>query len=396
MKFKMYALLILISSMILITPILSGSGQFEVIGHEKLADGLLVETKSGALRLKPMADDMVRVTFTAEDDFSDRESLVVIKPPDQDVAWTLEEGEDSIRLVMDEIIVEVDRGSGALSFIDSSGKIIVAEPDRNNRKVVPVQISGEQAYEIKQSFNFAAGEALYGLGQFQDGHLNSRGQDLLLVQTNTIAVNPFLVSTRGYGILWDNYSKTVFNDEQGSTQTSSTGYLWSEMADEIDYYFIFGPELDQVVSGYRNLTGQAPMFGKWAYGFWQCKERYKSFDELIEVVSEYRRREVPLDNIVQDWMYWGNLGWSPLEFDTRGPFKDPEKRIQEIHDLNAHLMISIWPIVSVKSDAYKELERGGNLFPTKPVTYYLPFNYFKANGLVYDAYSEEGREIYWK
>lgn len=384
------------SCAIAIAPIGSDiAGSPAVSSVSKNADGLAIAMAGGTLRLWPVARKAVRVTFILEDSFSARESLVVVKPPDRDVEWTVEETEDAVRLVMDEITVEVDRVSGALVFKDSSGEVLLAEPTRDSREVKPVQVSGEDAYEIRQSFNFAAGEALYGLGQFEDGHLNSRGQDILLVQTNTIAVNPFLVSTRGYGILWDNYSKTVFNDEQGATDRPSTGYLWSEMADGIDYYFIVGPELDKVVAGYRELTGRAPMFGKWAFGYWQSKERYKSFDELIDVVSEYRKREIPIDNIVQDWMYWGNLGWSPLEFDTSGPYKDPEKRIREIHDLNAHLMISIWPLVSVKSDAFKELEQGGHLFPIKPSYYYLPGKY-KFNGLVYDAYSEEAREIYWK
>jgi alpha-D-xyloside xylohydrolase len=101
-----------------------------------------------------------------------------------------------------------------------------------------------------------------------------------------------------YGILWDNYSKTIFTDNQQETS------LWSDVASNLDYYFIYGKNMDSVVAGYRNLTGQAPMYGKWAYGYWQSKEHYEDRDELLSVVHEYRKRQIPIDNIIQDWDYW--------------------------------------------------------------------------------------------
>ena len=125
-----------------------------------------------------------------------------------------------------------------------------------------------------------------------------------LVQSNTVDVTPVLVSAAGYGILWDNYSKTIFDDSGNATS------LWSEVGDNIDYYFFYGPSIDQEIAGYRKLTGDAPLYGKWAYGYWQSKEHYATRDELLGIASEYRKRKIPIDNIVQDWNYWGdNDNW---------------------------------------------------------------------------------------
>jgi len=386
MKIPKNALLILILAIASVTPILSGSGQVEVISHQKLADGLLVETRSGELRLRPIADDIVRVSFTAEDHFSDRESLVVVKQPGRDVKWSVQENEKSVSLVLDEITVEVDRSTGALTFKDSQGSIVLSEGDRSLKQT---RIAGEKLYSARQEYNFQSGEALYGLGQFQDGHINWRGKKVLLVQANKISVNPFLISTKGYGILWDNYSRTIFDDTNGDSGAVSAGSFWSEAGDGLDYYFVYGPELDQMISGYRELTGHAPLYPKWAYGYFQSKNRYQSWDEIIDVVTEYRDRKIPLDTIVLDYKYWGDLGWSAFLFDETASFGSPAENIQDIHDLAAHLMISIWPKVGKGSPVGKELEEKGLILD--PLFVKTP-----PNAVLHDVYSEEAREIYWR
>ena len=147
---------------------------------------------------------------------------------------------------------------------------------------------------MRQEFVWEPNEALFGLGQFQDGNLNWRGHSANIIQKNTIAINPMLISSNGYGILWHNTSLSKFVDIRRKS------YFWSQIADEIDYYFIYGPTTDEVISGYRTLTGKAPMLGKWAYGYIQCKERYKTQDELLSVVKEYRNRKIPIDIIVSN------------------------------------------------------------------------------------------------
>ena len=208
--------------------------------------------------------------------------------------------------------------------------------------------------------------------------MNYRSHDVSLVQDNTVAVVPFHVSTQNYGLLWDNYSYTKFHDNTDGTS------LWSNVADAIDYYFVAGTDMDDVISGYRFLTGKTPMFGKWAYGYWQSKERYNSQDEILNVVKEYRNRKLPIDNIVQDWMYWGDLGWSALDFD-RKKFPDPKGMIDTIHAHNMHIMISVWPNFALKTNVFKEMESQGFLISGENG---------KSRGL-YDAYNKDARQLYW-
>ena len=156
------------------------------------------------------------------------------------------------------------------------------------------------------------------------------------MQANTQAVTPFLVSTADYGMLWDNYSKTIFTDDPEHMS------LWSEVADNMDYYFIAGTNMDEVIAGYRHLTGQAPLYGKWAYGYWQSKEHYATRDELLNIAQEYRRRQIPIDGLVQDWNYWGgNTNWSSMFFDET-TYPNPKEMLDLLHRENFHLMISIW------------------------------------------------------
>jgi alpha-D-xyloside xylohydrolase len=152
-----------------------------------------------------------------------------------------------------------------------------------------------------------------------------------LSQENTNIAIPMLLSTNGYGIFWNNTSRSKFNN-----RFVHYLYLTAEVADTIDYYFIYGPEFDRIVAGYRALTGAAPMFGKWAYGFWQCKNRYKSQAEILEVAEKYRQLHIPVDNIVQDWFWWTKTG----EFVFNQNYPDPKKMIDDLHRLHVHLMVS--------------------------------------------------------
>ena len=117
--------------------------------------------------------------------------------------------------------------------------------------------------------------------------------------------------------------------------------LWSEVADGVDYYFIYGPALDQVMAGYRSLTGRAPMMPEWAFGLWQSRQRYETSTQSVEVVKEYRRRAIPFDDIVQDWQYWTPNAWGSHQFDPKR-FPDPVGWLKELHALHAHVMISVW------------------------------------------------------
>jgi alpha-D-xyloside xylohydrolase len=172
--------------------------------------------------------------------------------------------------------------------------------------------------------------------------------------------------------------------------------LYSEVADQIDYYFIAGENLDQVIHGYREITGKAPMMPKWAMGFWQCRERYKTQEELLSVVKEFRRRQIPLDNIVQDWFYWKEDQWGSHEFDS-SRYPDPDGMVRELHkDLHTHIMISVWPKFYVSTKHYDEFKEKGWLYMRnveKGQRDWVGPGYVST---FYDPYSEGARDLYWK
>ena len=164
------------------------------------------------------------------------------------------------------------------------------------RALTPTVVAEESVYHAQQQWHLSTESGIYGLGQHQDGVMNFRNEEVTLVQTNTVAVNPFLVSTDGFGLLWDNPSKTVFHDsDEGAS-------FWSEVADHIDYYFFFGDDIDAVISGYRD-TGQRPHAGN---GPGEGKVKAISDSGWLSVAREYRERRIPIDNIVQDWAYWAD------------------------------------------------------------------------------------------
>jgi alpha-D-xyloside xylohydrolase len=170
--------------------------------------------------------------------------------------------------------------------------------------------------------------------------------------------------------------------------------LWSEMGRELDYYFIYGETMDSIISGYRTLTGKAPIMPRWAYGFWQSRERYRTQDEIVGTLAEFRRRHIPIDNIVQDWSYWKEDQWGSHEFDPKR-FPDPRKMVDDIHHMNAHIMISVWPKFYINTEHYKELNEKGWIYPLAvkdSIRDWIGHGYI---GSFYDAYSEGARELFW-
>ncbi|HEX9006058.1 MAG TPA: TIM-barrel domain-containing protein, partial [Bacteroidota bacterium] len=306
-------------------------------------------------------------------------SLVVLRRWTK-VPWRLEQGTEQLTVHTSRISASVDRRTGAVTFRDSAGVLLVREDPAIPHLITPATVASERTFHVLERLRPSPEEAFYGLGQFEDGTVNYRGHDIVLVQNNRHIVVPFLVSSRCYGILWDNYSDTRFHDGPDGTT------LLSEVGDGINYYFIAGRSIDDVIAGYREATGRVPMFPRWAFGYWQSKERYENQDQLMNVAREYRRRQIPIDNIVQDWQYWGSLGWNAMDFD-RKLYPDPKGMIDSLHRLYAlHLMLSIWPQVDSATPVYRELKAKGHLYPTT----------IWNGGKTYDAYSSEARDIYWK
>jgi alpha-D-xyloside xylohydrolase len=236
------------------------------------------------------------------------------------------------------------------------------------------QVIDRQAFHTKLEFEWMPNEAIYGLGSHEEGMLNLRGQHQYLYQQNMKVVIPALVSTRGYGILLDSYSWMTFHDDAFGS------YLWTDIDDELEYYFIYGPEFDQIVQNIRLLTGKVPMLPRWAFGYIQSKERYVSQAELIEVVQEYRKRKLPLDCIVLDWKSWPNDLWGQKTFDP-DRFPDPKGMMTDLHRLDARLMLSLWPIMNPGGDNWREMRAASCLL---------------GNQATYDAFQEKARDLYWK
>jgi alpha-D-xyloside xylohydrolase len=368
-------------------------------GYEKTADGLAAELPGGRLRLAVCSARAVRVLFSPHDGPAPAPSLAVVHPCGGFREFGVQETASAVSLVTARLEARLELRTGAVSFHDRAGRAVLAET-AGGRSLVPAEVLGQKTYHAEQRFDWATDEGLYGLGGQQSGLVNYRGHDVLLVQENTIDVVPVLVSSRGYGILWDNASETRLRDAAAPAPAARalpaarvrSGALWSQMAEAIDYTFLYGPELDDVIASYRKLTGEAPLFGRWAYGFWQCKERYRTQEELLGVVREFRRRQIPLDAIVQDWFYWDPFKWGSHRFD-RQRYPDPQAMVREIHALNAKLMISVWAKFVPGSDNHTEMAARGFLYPPFDEAHGGP----KGNSeQYYDAFDPAARALYWR
>lgn len=337
-----------------------------------------VEAGGQTVRVQFFADDIVRVVKWPAGGSPEKKSLVVTAQPEGLLAITKEQTDVAVTLASPRLRVRIGRRDGLVSFETPKGETVLAEA--RPAVFTPITTPYEKALTVEQTFRLTPEEGLYGLGQHQDSLMNYRGRSVKLVQTNTDAVTPVVVSTRGWGILWDNDSKTQFADGPGGAS------LWSEVGDNVDYSFFLGPSLDGVIAGYRRLTGQAPMYGRWAYGYWQSKEHYHTQAEILGVAEEYRRRKIPIDNIVQDWNYWGTFAkWSGMVFDPER-YPEPAEMVKRLHDMSYHLMISIWPGLGPETAIYKDMDQRGFLYA--PVGW-AGFKY-------YDAFNPGANEVYWQ
>ena len=351
---------------------------FSAITVHRISHGIQIELADQHVKAQFYADNIIRITKRLPDAAPDSPSLVVIQKVLPDIHLQIKENDTIISISSEKLYVIISKTNGAIEFRSLDDKTILKE---NGKAIItPAIIKNERSYSIKQQFELTPDEGIYGLGQHQYGYMNYRGRTVKLVQTNTDAVTPFFLSTMNYGILWDNYSKTIFTDNKQEPS------LWSDVASSLDYYFIYAHTMDSVIAGYRNLTGQAPMYGKWAYGYWQSKEHYANRDELLSVVNEYRKREIPIDNIIQDWDYWdGAANWGQLFFDEK-TYPNPKEMIDIIHKQNFHIMISVWPGLGPNTPVYKDMQQRGYLY--SPVGW-GGFKY-------YDAYNPAANDLYWQ
>lgn len=359
---------------------------------------------------------IVRITKYADglESMPEKKSYSTILTP-SDTPFTVKEVATTVSLTTGEMTVNIDKRTGIVCFT-LADKMLLQE--KNAGTVSPITEGVDKGkYRIAQTFRLEDEEAIYGLGQRRSPKLNQRGEVVDIWNTNANITIPYITSAKGYGLYWDNAGRSRFEDTEEKTLFSS------EVAQGIDYYFMYGGgSQDSVIASIRQLTGQATMFPLWTMGFWQCRERYKTSDELCEVLDKYRELQIPLDGIVQDWQYWGcDSNWNAMKFqnpyyinkvgdekwakylpDDLKPLakeyvekglepriKSPQEMIDYVHSRNAHLMISIWANFGPWTEQYKELEKIGALYP---------FDTWPRNKGVkpYDPFNPKARDIYWK
>ncbi|HXA00223.1 MAG TPA: glycoside hydrolase family 31 protein [Candidatus Dormibacteraeota bacterium] len=347
---------------------------------EQLPDGALLTMETGFLRFTVCTESIVHVEYFLERDAKRHEDFLVVKKQWPKTDFTLQSGDpNTITLSTSLLKIEITRADGSVIFYDSSGHKLTQE---NTRTLTPVEVNGEKTYHAERFTNmWDTQEAFYGLGQHQAGVWNYRGEDVELSQDNTNISIPLLLSSNGYGIFWNNGSRSRMNN-----RFVHALYLSSEVADAVDYYFLYGPDFDKIAASYRELTGQAPLFGKWAYGYWQCKNRYDSQQELLSIAQKYRDLHIPLDNIVQDWFWWNTMG-EPV-FNKNYP--NPKGMIDALHKNHVHLMISVWPYFRPGSPVYEDMDKRGFFIDRTKVEGFHP-----ARMALYDAFYPEAREYYW-
>jgi alpha-D-xyloside xylohydrolase len=513
----------------------------QALHYQKTDNGIIVHPDINniaigkQIKIEVITDQIIHAVITPADKFSLEPSLMVI-PVKAKPEWTVAENADGITLKTKSLLVKVDIRSGQIQYQNLNGKNILEEKLQTARSFKAVSNDGEAAYQITQIFNSTNDEALYGLGQHQDDMMNYKGKQVLLLQNNTDVAIPFLLSSKNYGILWDNYSITkvgdvrdyhplssmrlfskdgnqgwltaTYSDQKKNTASItraesdidysflsdmkkfpdsfkmangkvswegkiSSGYsglqhfhikyagyikIWingemlvnkwrqawnpgtavvetemqkdkkydikiewipdgtesylaikcltpipegekdqyafsSEVGDEINYYFVSGANADEVISGYRTLTGKAVLMPKWAMGFWQSRERYKTQEELLGVVKEFRDRKIPIDNIVLDWQYWKPDSWGTHEFD-KSRFPDADAMIKTLHDTyNTRLMISVWPKFYSGNANYDLMNKNGFLYKRNIADGRKDWLGYPST--FYDAFNPEARGLFW-
>ena len=360
--------------------------------YQKTSSGIKTTVNAVDIEVQFFAPAVARVIKSPEGVAYEKQSLSVIAKPEK-VSFKADIQDNKIVLNTSELSVSVDTGTGIVSYFSKDGNSLLAE--KSGMQFLDFDDAGTKTYQVYQPFVLDKEEAIYGLGQLQNGKMIQRNMTKNLIQGNVEDVSPFFQSTKGYGVFWDNYSPTLFTDNEVETS------FRSEVGDCVDYYFMYGKNADGVIAQVRGLTGQAPMFPLWTYGYWQSKERYKSQEEVVDVVRKYRELGIPLDGIIQDWQYWGhNYLWNAMDFQNP-TFNNPQKMIEDVHAMNAHMAISIWSSFGPMTKPYRELDKKGMLFnfttwPQSGLESWPPNMEYPSGVRVYDAYNPEARDIYWK
>jgi len=432
--------------------------QFAIKESHRDADGVTLQTSAGSMRVEACGDRIIHVIASPTPEIPAPKVPVVMEEcRNNNIEVKIDK--KNVGLTTSALSVTVDVTTGAVSFRSKDGKTILAEPKNGGKAFNVPALAERKTWDLQQIFLSPADEFQYGLGQHQEGIFNIRGVPIRLHQANTNISIPFMISSKGYGLLWNNPSLTDFNpadkeitidpaSSKGKFTTGAKGSygfllasdnkdqlivdvdgkhvidlvnMWtpssasgvidldanrefdvsakggpgglqlsvrppqdtttfrSEVGRAIDYYFFYGPELNRVVADYRQLTGQAPLFPRWVYGFWQCRERYHTQKEIVDVGTEFRKRNLPVDALVQDWQYWGKYGWNAMKFDETN-YPDPKGMMERFHAMDEHVPISVWSKFGEDTDVYKRMSAKSLLVPGTPWT---------------DFFNPEAQKTFW-
>ena len=362
--------------------------------YQSMTSGVKADVNGMDIEVKFYSPDIVRVIKTPIGHSFDKHSLSVVKDPEQP-AIRITRNAGKVKLRSSKLTVGLNLSTGAITYAKKDGALLLREKP-NGAAFTPFNDAGRPTYSVSQAFVLDKDEPIYGLGQHQRGNLNQRNQQYEnMIQGNTDDVVPVFQSIKGYGVFWDNYSPSDFRDTQDET------VFKSDVGEGVDYYFMYGGNADGVIACMRELTGEVPLFPLWTFGYWQSRERYKTQDELVNVVKRYRELHVPLDGIIQDWQYWGNnYLWNAMDF-LNADFSNPQKMVNDVHSMNAHLIISIWASFGPQTKQYRELKEKNMLldfitWPESGSDRWPPNMDYPSGVRVYDPYNPEARDIYWK
>lgn len=340
-------------------------------------DGITATCDKGVMKVQICQADIVRIAYSPTSTIPVRPLKVVTKTW-ATPAFTKAEAGDTIVLTTSKLKVKVSKATANVSYENLAGEVVLSEYAKT---ATAATVEGVATNTLRGEFNSPADEGLYGLGQHMAGKFNYKGQTEVMDQDYGLqgTAVPILVSTRGYGIFWDSYAKVNFS---GNIATNTRYAMSSETGDVLDYYFFYGPEIDQVISGYRTATGKVPLFPKWAYGLIQSKDKYGSQKEILAVKDGYRNNKIPVDVIVQDWHYWDGAGKQGCYCFNSG-YGNVKSTVTQLHEANIHTMISIWSELEEGSAPFTVFNSKGWLWPSDGTTHFI------------DSYNKDARETFW-
>lgn len=340
---------------------------------EKTNDALVIETVDGLLSLRPYEFGALHYKLIPLNKKDNKKSYAVIKEfPSAD--FKVEEDDSDLILATNKYKFVLHKFTGNFSFYDSNGRLLLEEATNKRQEI------WEDSIKPCSLFKVTPDEALYGLGQFRDNALNLRGKKRELVQFNTQAAVPVIYSTAGWGLFWDNPSRTVFEDnDKGMSFVSDFG-------NQLDYYLFAGNTLDSMISSYRQLTGEAPMIPYWSLGFHQSRNKYATQDEVLSIARKMQEENIRMSSIFIDYFYWQKYGTGSHRFDE-SIFPDPKGMLKTLHDkYQTKAVITIWPTFKKGTTHYAELESKGMLLDGAKAL----------DGIIYDVFNPQARDIYWK